>query len=404
MKKNIKLAIVAAAIVVVIWGVAHLTGGGIKLEMVQHGEMEKSYTFDAIIIRDETLINAEKTGILESMVKDNEMVRRNKHVASIYESEISEEAKTELAAINARIEEITKAKDETSSLAVGGFRVESAMDMLVSDITSAAEKGDMEKIVYAHNELNLLNDKKNAMENGLEHTDEMLNKLREERAQYEKQLGNSKQDLYSPVAGIYSTHIDGFEELITDSAIGEMTPYDFESIYKLKNSDKTTEGTGAVCKIIDNSDWSVAFLASEKEIAKLREGSSVYVRTKNSAKDSRGKISYISTPVNGNYLVTVTSDVSCDWAMNERFVTIDLIRNKYKGLKVPVKALRVADNETGVYTVVDSIVHFKEVKVLYKDSNYAIVEEDNTSQGGLLLYDEVIVSGGRNLKEGDRIS
>ena len=161
---------------------------------------------------------------------------------------------------------------------------------------------------------------------------------------------------------------------------------------------------GYPCKIIDNFTWSVAFIAKEEEISKLKTGSSVYIRNSNSPGDLQATVSYISTPSKGKYVVIVTSNVSCDWAMKDRFVNIDLIKNKYAGLKIPVKALRVKDGNAGVYVVVDGIVKFKKAKILYKDSVYAIAEEDNLSQGGLLLYDEVIVSSPRKLKAGDKIS
>ncbi len=402
MKK--KIIIIALALLVLgIWTV-RMFRGGIKLEMVGHGEMEKSYAFDALVIRDEKVINTQKSGVLESVVKDSQVVGKNRHVASIYESEIDDEAKSSLAAINARIDEITKARDELSGLAVAELRVESTMNLRTDEITQAIEDGNMEKVVSVHNELNLLNDKKNAMENGKNYTDDILNGLLESKAEYESKLGDSKEDLYSPIAGVYSTHMDGFEEIVTMSAIGTMTPYDFESIYKMKGTSPKDENSGAVCKIIDNSGWAVAFLASQKEISGFKEGSQVYVRTKNSEKDAKGRISYISTPVNGNYLVTVTSEESTEWANKERFISIDLIRNKYKGLKVPIKALHVADGKTGVYVVIDGIVYFKNVNVLYKDTSYAIVEEDNTAKGGLLLYDEVVVSSSKKLKSGDRIT
>ncbi len=402
MKKKI-IIISLALIILGIWTVK-MFRGGIKLEMVGHGEMEKSYAFDALVIRDEKVINAQKTGVLESVVRDSQLVRRNRHVASIYESEIDDEAKSSLAAINARIEEITKARDELSSLAVAELRVESTMNIRTDEITQAIEDGNMEKVVSVHNELNLLNDKKNAMENGKNYTDDILSGLMDSKAEYERKLGSSKQDLYSPIAGIYSPHMDGFEEIVTMSAVGTMTPYDFESIYKMKGTSPKDENSEAVCKIIDNSGWAVAFLATQKEIAGFKEGSQVYLRTKNSEKDAKGRISYISTPVNGNYLVTVTSEESTEWANKERFISIDLIRNKYKGLRVPIKALHVADGKTGVYVVIDGIVYFKKVNVLYKDASYAIVEEDNTVQGGLLLYDEVIVSSNKKFKSGDRIT
>ena len=110
-KKTVKVLLILGLIFVIIVIGANIFNKSTKLEMVQHGEMEKSYSFDAIVIRDETLINAQKSGVLESMVEDNEMVRKNKHVASIYESEIDDEIKKKLAHVNNRIDEITKAGD-----------------------------------------------------------------------------------------------------------------------------------------------------------------------------------------------------------------------------------------------------------------------------------------------------
>ena len=101
--------------------------------------------------------------------------------------------------------------------------------------------------------------------------------------------------------------------------------------------------------------------------------------------------------------MTATSTESCDWAFTERFLKLEFIKKKYSGLKVPSEALRVSDGKTGVYTVVDGIVKFKPVNIYYKDSKYAIVEENNASTGGLLLYDEVIVSPG-NYKAGTRLN
>ena len=179
MKKKI-IIISLALIILGIWTVK-MFRGGIKLEMVGHGEMEKSYAFDALVIRDEKVINAQKTGVLESVVRDSQLVRKNRHVASIYESEIDDEAKSSLAAINARIEEITKARDELSSLAVAELRVENTMNIRTDEITQAIEDGNMEKVVSVHNELNLLNDKKNAMENAFILADQLMYQQKKEK-------------------------------------------------------------------------------------------------------------------------------------------------------------------------------------------------------------------------------
>lgn len=404
MKKHTKLAIVCVCIFAAVALISLLLSDNISYEIVKHGSMEKSDSFEAIIIREEAIVESDRDGVIESMVAEHEMVKRNKKVASIYESRVDDGAKARLEDINIRIEEITKAKQQLGQSSARGFRVEGAIDTKTAELTRAMENGDMQKVSEIRTELNLLNDKKNAISGNTDNTDEILARLTEERKKYEKSLGSSKEDIFAPAAGLYTTDVDGYETILNPDAIREMTPYDFESVNKGRKSDKKKDTGNAICKIISDTNWYVTFVATQKEIEKLSEGSSVYLRVVNYDEEVPGKISYISTPANGNYLVAVSSSESCTWAFSERFVELDLVRSKYSGLKVPVEALRVVDNNTGVYTVVDGIVHFKKVKVLCKDNRYAIVEENNLKNGNLLLYDEVITSSRRKLKEGEKIS
>lgn len=404
MKKAVKILIFIWVAFTVLVIFANLFTGSVKLEMVQHGEMEKSYSFDAVIIRDETVINAQKSGYLESIVEDNEMVRKNKHVASIYEARVNNEVKTKLSNINSRINEIGKVKDQSINVVSASHMIEAAIDEKMAELTIAMEANDIEKAVSVKNEADLLSDRKNVLEKGHEYTDKILNELMAEKQKLESELGSTKQDLFSPASGIYSTNIDGYEEILSSDAIGKMTPDDFEAIKNMKITREDIKNKKYPCKIIDNFNWHVAFVAGEDEIAKLNAGTSVYLRNSVSSKDLQATVSYISAPSKGKYLVIVSSDSSCEWATRDRFVKIELVKNKYSGLKVPIRAIRVKDGEAGVYVVVDGIVRFKKTKVLYKDSGYAIVQENNASQGGLLLYDEVIVSSPKDFKVGDKIS
>ncbi len=404
MKKTVKILVAVWFVFMIVVVIANIFGDSIKLEMVQHGEMEKSYSFDAVVIREETVMASGKSGVLESMVEDSEMVRKNKHVASIYESKVDADIKTKLATVNMRIEEITRVKEENSNVVSAGFTIDAAIMDKVLELTVALKDGDVKKAQVINSEIHILNDKKNVWEKGEEYTDEVLAALIKEKEEYEKKLGNAKEDLFSPASGIYSTNIDGYEQILSPGAMESMSVDDFNSIKNMKMSSDDIKKNGYHCKIIDNFTWSVAFTANKDQISKLKKGSVVYVRNANSPQDMKAVVSYISPPSRDKYVVIVTSDIKCDWAMKDRFVKIDLIKNKYSGLKVPVKALRVKDGKTGVFVVVDGIVKFKKVNILYKDSGYAIVEENNTSLGGLLLYDEIITSSSKDYKEGDKIS
>ena len=75
---------------------------------------------------------------------------------------------------------------------------------------------------------------------------------------------------------------------------------------------------------------------------------------------------------------------------SQRKGKVRVIKNTYKGLKVPMSAVRVKDGVTGVYTVNERVMKFKKADVLYNDGKYAILQADTTNSGGLILYDEIV--------------
>jgi len=404
MKKAFKIVIFAIILLIVIVNAIKLFNPEIKTDVVQHGEMEMSYSLDALVIRNETVVTADSKGVLESMVTENEMVRKDKHIASIYKDEVDESTKKKIIHINERINEIESARESAADNFSDDYRVESSINKKITEMIDASEKNDVSKLVSLNNELGLLNDKKNALSGDSEKADKILKSLYEEKAQYENKMSKAKQDLFSPASGIYSTKIDGFEKLVTEKTAENMTPDDLEALFKTEVSEEEIEKSRVVCKIIDSFEWSVSVIVTQEELSNISLGDTVYLRNHNSSEDAVATVTYISTPKNGKYVLTATSDMSCNWAMSERIIGIDLVKKKYSGLKVPIEAVRVKNDATGVYTVVDGIVRFKKVKILYKNDKYALVEENNSATGGLLLYDEVITSLAKGIKDGMRIN
>ena len=90
-------------------------------------------------------------------------------------------------------------------------------------------------------------------------------------------------------------------------------------------------------------------------------------------------------------MVAFVTTKNNEYALSNRFVEFDVICDRYTGIKIPVSTISVKDNgTTGVYVVSSSILKFKEVNVLFKNSKYAIVEQNNMKDNYLLLYDEIV--------------
>ena len=71
---------------------------------------------------------------------------------------------------------------------------------------------------------------------------------------------------------------------------------------------------------------------------------------------------------------------------------VEIIKGNYEGLKVPASALRVIEEDTGVFVNTDGVARFRKVDVLYRDDEMAIVDKSEET-GYLKIYDPVIVEG-----------
>ena len=67
MKKAFKFLLIIAILLFVGVNAIKFFNPEIKTDMVSHGEMEMSYSLDALIIRNETVVTADRSGVLEFM-------------------------------------------------------------------------------------------------------------------------------------------------------------------------------------------------------------------------------------------------------------------------------------------------------------------------------------------------
>ncbi len=388
MKKGPVKFVILVLIIFIMYNMAGLISPDIKTQVVSSGSLEKVYSLDGVIIRDETTMSAGEAGVFEAKVKEGEIVKKNKLVASVYKGEVDNQTQNRLEEINRRINEIN-AQTGTEHHSNDAYKLEQTITAKINDIIMASNDRDAEKVTTLKQNLSALATKR-VSTGTKDESSSLLAELRAEKEQLEKSFSASKSDIYSPVHGQFSTNIDGYEGLMTNDAAFSMTVADYQLMKKNRLSKNDIEKSGVTCKIIDNYQWSVATLVNDSVASHLEKGKAVYVRFPHDNTEVAATISHISAEASNKYVVVITSTSNSEYAFGNREVEFDLVYQKYTGIKVPVKALSVsADGATGVYVLVNSAVQFKPVNVLYKDSKYAIVETA-TQSGGLLLYDEVI--------------
>ena len=177
--------------------------------------------------------------------------------------------------------------------------------------------------------------------------------------------------------------------------------------YEAIAPDKTVSST--VGRLIRGEKWQFVTVLSEKEAERLTEGQSLSLRAASGVDfDLDATVLRIGKAEAGKCLVVVQGNSHLAYVTLLRSQSVELILQRFEGIRIPKKALRVGeDGTTGVYCRVGLIAYFKPVEVLSQGEDYCVVapcEIDSNIESNVLLYtlrpgDEVIVSA-KNLYDG----
>lgn len=390
MKKFLLHVLIFCLVAFQIWNIFILFNPPVKTEMVYYDTIASADEYDGIIIRDETVIISDSSGVLESATTENNVVKKGKMVASVYTGSVDGDTQEKLKQINARIAEITGSQENSLVFEGDQAKIESNISTRISDMIVSINDKDIRHVSELKGALNVLISKKNEVSGDSGSVAAMLDELKSQKAQYEQMLSSSRQDLYAPRAGIFSTKIDGFEQILSGDGMKSMTVENFNTVSDTEPA--ITQGAGQpVCKIVNNVEWHVAMLVDSEKASEMSVGQAVYIRIGDSVAEYNATVSYISPAEGNKCVVGVTATEYSDEAMAHRKTGITLITNKFSGIKIPIKAVRVNDGVQGVYTVTEGLMKFKKADIIYMDDNYAIARENNSDGGSLLLYDEVVV-------------
>lgn len=391
-KKYKKLLIVCAAAAAVLISYFAVNPASGK-EMVFSGSMENTSKHMGIIIRSEQKIDTNLSGTISAKVADGTLVPAGKLIASVVNENADSEVQANLAKINKRIEELESAKKVSDNFTDDVYKLDSKISEKVASLVYYTNIGDNKKITETKAEISALYDKKNRVDSSGAATKTDLENLTAQKNELEAQLAEFEQNVYAPSPGVFVSHTDGYEDVLSVDNAKDLKYSDFKNIAdKLrKNEEKGGEEKNEI-KLIDNYMWCVALAADKDRCADFEVGEEVFIRINDDSKNIKGNIMSISDDKGSNHVIVVSTTAYDANSYMQRSVDVELIKNFYSGLKVPVSALTKKDGADGVYVVTDNTEKFKTVEIIYKDEKYAIVKENNADANALLLYDEVLTS------------
>lgn len=257
-------------------------------------------------------------------------------------------------------------------------------------VTSFAKTTPAERITYIDNiELEgiVLKDEKVYLSNG-------------EKAEYTKENGekvrvgevigiNSQGNIVSEVSGIVSyDNIDGLEK---DIMLEEIT---LENIMESTYKEKEIKSSNGI-KIIKGQNWKIAGKTTLEYVdffnKKKTEGQNINIHI--DGKELSGKVEEVLKE-DDSLKVLISGGKNIQDIYNLRNIKFKVNRKSYEGLKIPSSSVYKKGSKQGVFIKdIGGIVKFIPIKIIYKNKDFVIVEDEKDSNKKVFLrvYDEVFI-------------
>lgn len=389
MKKLIPLILIFVALIV-LWSVYGKIMNPESEATAAYGEYKVEIDDYALVLRTETPITVDGQGYFQNVVESQSKVWAGETVGWFCKGDPDVEVIKQLNVINQKIREASMAESTDKALTNDIFSIDNKIFSYTKQISALAAAGDQKAINEIRNEIDLLIERKNNIaKNESGSKESILGNLNRQKTEFEGKLGATKQTLSAPKSGIFIASADGLEKTLSFDSVETLTPANVEEYLERKEYKPDEEiYPYPVCKITDNTQWLLAVICSEQVAAEVSEGKSVTVSfPEEGDKTLRCTVYKKSAAEDGKVVMYISGTNEIYNILTERKVKINILVEKYEGLRIPAGAVYTVDGKDYVTVRKGGGGRETEVEVLFKDTDFAIIKEG----GNLEFYDKVKV-------------
>lgn len=387
--KILKIILCLMALVFVIHQIYSSTYKPITTISAEYYTTTEGFQIEGTIIREEQVITSSTTGTLHFILSDGERVAKNGTIANIYsnpEASVMVNRIEQLKVRIADIEEIQGYNDvEAADISLANKKVNNSLNTMIRSVAA----GNFSSFEDDSSDL-LINISRRQLITG-EQSDfsVRLSELKTELDSLSASLPQPVGSITASESGYFVSGTDGYESVLTCDSIDDITPEYLDSL----NANPVLQG--AIGKIVSGYTWYIAAKVDISDSLKYKVGDKLTLKTTvKSTPELYVTLEKITTSKVDKTAVMV---FSCKQMNSElasiRKGTMTIVNNTYSGLKLPAKALRVQDNQTGVFVRSGITLKFVTVNVIYRTDEYIICEQQVSNDTVLRLYDDVVVKG-----------
>lgn len=414
-KKNSNLIFVLFSIIIIVVGILIVNTVRLFIKptettLVKNGELTKYEEVVGYIIRDETVVDTSNyDGILQTEIDDSVRVQKDGVIAT-YVSKSEESLMNKIEELDKQIQDAMESQ-QTIYNSDAKVLENSIQIQLYENIKNTT---NINMLYESKAKLNENIKKKAQIVGELSPVGSKLKQLIDERNSYEREINDAKKELKSPIAGLVSYRVDGYEEILTKQSISSLTSEKLTS-FKLNPNQIVSRDTSKI-KVVNNFECYISIFMDSEESKAAELNDKLYLRFENTGdKLIPGTIEYISKEDEGR-LITVKIEKNTEELTKYRKINLDVVWWSYTGFKLHKSLINNKDvtNKNGEvianlnYVTIakagyNEIAYIKVVKEFgdyvivdnYSNKDYlemGFLEEDIENFVTLKMYNEVMIS------------
>ena len=339
--------------------------------------------FDGIIVRDESVVTYNGSGILDYKYADGSKVSMNSTIAEVFSDENAIYARDRIAEIDAEIEQLEKAQDPATTNYVEPEALLSGVRSGYNDLLEAIEDRELERIPEIRSQISLNSNMYGIITGTEADFEKAISELKAEKAKL-KNIASAPGDVIkADKTGYFVSYADGFEDKLKISEVDKLGENEIREVI---NSEKKAPAN-AIGKTFNSYESKiVGIVKSDSRITddarvslKLNSSRTVYDCVVDSVRNDGDSM-----------IVVLDCDRVDQTLVDSRVLSAKLIFDEYQGIRVPRSALRFRGDEKGVYVILGKDISFKKINVIYEGDDF-VLSENTSDEEYLLLYDQILL-------------
>ena len=363
-----------------------------KIETIKanEGYINDSIISTGIICRDEIIIDDVSGGYYYYNVENGDRVSSGMLVGEIYSSQKDIDLLYRVEDIKNQISKLEEAENFMSTVNVDISLIRRELSNSMSEFSRELSSGDYTNVYSDMMDMALHINKINAAMNREGDIEATKAEIEQIHADTKAAISQPTESVYSPSSGYFVNTVDGLENVAKVADFEDMSYSEGEAVL---NSVWEEQNSDVYGKIITSYKWNLCTYVTAQQAEKLYEGQRVKLSVDMEKNQYQNVTVEKLIPKDDMLLVVLKSTTMGREIVSKRITDSEILFSQYKGIKIPVEAIRFVDGQQGVFVKFSKLVQFKKVKPVYQDSNYAILPLVADGENQVELYDDIIVKG-----------